>query len=140
MGLKGLSKLETKGSLQPKDEGFRQLSDIVMGRLRGTNSAVDFGVIRVERLDKWGSISQFGQSTGFAAMAILTDGTEHGVTSDMLRMALDHIRSRDVFRWMAALLFIGIAFIEIPTIAVQVLEGRVKKAKRPKLLSHVPPM
>jgi hypothetical protein len=143
-GMEGLRKLEVDESLMPGDKGFDELCDIVVARLRPANVSRDFGIIRLEEF-KLLSVMKTEYKGKSALMLLpvtfeMSDGGGGVETIPSLQLGLDQIRSRDVFHWIAALLFLGMGFVEVPTIVIQCLENRRSKAKKGPCFVTRPPM
>ena len=143
-GMEGFKKLKTAKHLISDDEGFSELNDIIIRRLKESNPLKDFGHVRVETFEVFATI---GPNVGgkqldslVAVRFVLSDGDTGPESIGSLRTGLEEIRSRDVFRWMAILLFLGIALVEVPTIVFQMLESRRKNKRKSGYLSHVPPI
>jgi hypothetical protein len=142
-GMEGLRKLEVDKSLRPGDKGFDELSDIVMARLRAANPSRDFGIIRLEEFKPF-PVTKIEYKGKSALMLLpvtfdMSDGDGGIETIASLQLGLDQIRSRDVFKWMATLLFLGIGFVEVPTIVIQWLENRRNKTKKGSVLRRTSP-
>ena len=136
-GIEGLRKLRTEETLVPSDNGFSELAEIVMIRQKEANPSKDFGTIRVENFALGGAMT-YKYKGKRADMLIpvnydLSDGSGGPQTIGGLRIELEQIRMKNIFQWMAILLFVGIGFLEIPTIIIQV-------AKEPKIRPQLPPV
>ena len=129
-GMEGLRKLRTEDTLVPCEKGFYELAEIVMRRQKEANPSKDFGIIRVEKFVRLGAIGSTykGKSTDMLIPVgfDLSDRSGGAETIGSLRTGLEQIRTKNIFQWMAILLFTGIGFVEIPSIIIQWWKGKKK--------------
>jgi len=126
-GMRGLEMLRIKGAiLKPGDDGFSDLSKIVMRWQKEDNPSKNFNTIQVEKFMRVGGMTAEHRGENADMMSgvgyDLSDGSGGCETIGSLRIGLDQIRLRNVFRCMATFLLIGILFVEVPTIIILVIQ------------------
>ncbi len=119
-GMKGLEMLRNKKPLKPGEKGFSELSEIVMRRQKEMYPSKDFSAIQVKQFFRIGRLGstykgKYADAQTFVGFD-LSDGDGGPETIGSLRTGLDQLRSRNVFQLMVILLFVGLAFVEIPTL------------------------
>ena len=133
-GMEGLKKLEAGKHLTSDDEGFSELNEIVIRRLKESDPLRDFSHVRAETFEIFGNIGPTvgGKRSDLLILVrfVLSDGYTGPESIGSLRAGLEEIRTRDVFRWMAILLFLGIAFVEVPTIIFQIPVSKKKNKQK----------
>lgn len=125
-GMAGVRSIEAGESLDQNDEGFQEVSTVIMAQIRKLNPSQTEVVnkLDIEKLKPASSskVDFFGALTvnKVDVQHLLSDGREGVVTNtDYLRKLFEETRKASIFYWSLGLLIVGVGIVQIPLFFIQ---------------------
>ncbi len=121
-GTMGVRKLEGEKPLDPNDEGFLEVSNVIKTMLKERYPNEDWYKLDIKEYVPEGKTTVTGLGLnlgGIKVRCFFSNGREGTLRTDNLKGEFEKMRKKSIFRWSLGLLIVGIVVVQIPLFLIE---------------------